>query len=113
MKMSLSLTTSLQQTLTPQQIQYLKLLQLPILQLEQHIRQEIEENPMLEEVNDIDTYDELQEPEFIPQAEKDEQVFSSAPDDFDDHVSYDSNEQEYFLPEFNESPTDQIGRAHV
>jgi RNA polymerase sigma-54 factor len=48
MKMSLSLTTSLQQTLTPQQIQYLKLLQLPILQLEQHIRQEIEENPMLE-----------------------------------------------------------------
>lgn len=106
MKMSLSLTTSLQQTLTPQQIQYLKLLQLPILQLEQHIRQEIEENPMLEEVNDIDTYDELQEPEFIPQAEKDEQVFSATPDDFEEHASYDAGEQEYFLPEFNESPTD-------
>ncbi|MBK9250010.1 MAG: RNA polymerase factor sigma-54 [Ignavibacteria bacterium] len=52
MKLSLSLQTSLLQTLTPQQIQYLKLLQLPVLQLEQHIRQEIEENPMLEELED-------------------------------------------------------------
>ncbi|MBS1537595.1 MAG: RNA polymerase factor sigma-54 [Bacteroidetes bacterium] len=52
MKLSLSLQTSMLQTLTPQQIQYLKLLQLPVLQLEQHIRQEIEENPMLEELED-------------------------------------------------------------
>ncbi|SRR5579883_674720 len=40
---------SLQQRLTPQQVQYLKLLQLPILSLEQRIKSEIEENPMLEE----------------------------------------------------------------
>ncbi len=40
---------SLQQRLTPQQVQYLKLLQLPILALEQRIKSEIEENPMLEE----------------------------------------------------------------
>jgi RNA polymerase sigma-54 factor len=40
---------SLQQRLTPQQVQYLKLLQLPILALEQRIKAEIEENPMLEE----------------------------------------------------------------
>jgi RNA polymerase sigma-54 factor len=53
MKLSLSLQTSLLQTLTPQQIQYLKLLQLPVLQLEQHIRQELEENPMLEELADL------------------------------------------------------------
>jgi RNA polymerase sigma-54 factor len=52
MKLSLSMNTSLMQTLTPQQIQYLKLLQLPVLQLEQHIRQELEENPMLEEGED-------------------------------------------------------------
>jgi RNA polymerase sigma-54 factor len=52
MKLSMSLQTSLLQTLTPQQIQYLKLLQLPILQLEQHVRQEIEQNPMLDELND-------------------------------------------------------------
>jgi|JI8StandDraft_2_1071088.scaffolds.fasta_scaffold04615_5 RNA polymerase sigma-54 factor len=106
MKMSLSLTTSLQQTLTPQQIQYLKLLQLPILQLEQHIRQEIEENPMLEEVNEIDNYEELQEPEFIPQSEKDEQVFSASPDSYDDNDSYGGDEQDYFTTELNESVTD-------
>jgi RNA polymerase sigma-54 factor len=40
---------SLQQRLTPQQVQYLKLLQLPILSLEQRIKSELEENPMLEE----------------------------------------------------------------
>ncbi|MBL7998632.1 MAG: RNA polymerase factor sigma-54 [Candidatus Kapabacteria bacterium] len=49
MKLGLQLNVGLQQTLTPQQIQYLKLLQLPALQMEQHIRQEIEQNPMLEE----------------------------------------------------------------
>lgn len=49
MKLGLNLQTSLQQTLTPQQIQYLKLLQLSALQFEQHVRSEIENNPMLEE----------------------------------------------------------------
>jgi len=49
MKLGLNLQTSLQQTLTPQQIQYLKLLQLSALQFEQHVRGEIESNPMLEE----------------------------------------------------------------
>lgn len=37
------------QKLSPQQIQTVKLLELPMLQLEQRIRQEIEENPVLEE----------------------------------------------------------------
>ncbi len=49
MKLSLDLKTKLTQTLTPQQIQYLKLLQLPVVQLEQRVRQELEQNPMLEE----------------------------------------------------------------
>lgn len=52
MKLGLSLQTSLQQTLTPQQIQYLKLLQLPLLQMEQHVRTEMESNPMLEDGSD-------------------------------------------------------------
>ena len=38
-----------QQTLSPQQIQMIKLLELPALQLEQRIKQEIEENPVLEQ----------------------------------------------------------------
>lgn len=51
-KLKLAQLPKLEQTLTPQQIQYLKLLQLPTLQLEQYIKQELEENPMLEEVSD-------------------------------------------------------------
>ena len=37
------------QKLTPQQIQYLKLLQLPTIALEQRIKTELEQNPLLEE----------------------------------------------------------------
>jgi len=37
------------QKLSPQQIQMIKLLELPTLQLEQRVKQEIEENPVLEE----------------------------------------------------------------
>ena len=59
MKLSLDLRTSLTQTLTPQQIQYLKMLQLPLIQLEQYLQQEIEQNPMLEDANnpEIDVFD--------------------------------------------------------
>ena len=39
----------LQQTLSPQQIQMIKLLELPTMQLEQRVKQEIEENIVLEE----------------------------------------------------------------
>lgn len=52
MKLGLNLQASLQQTLTPQQIQYLKLLQLSALQFEQYVRGEVENNPMLEEERD-------------------------------------------------------------
>ncbi len=56
MKLSLDIKTSLSQRLTPQQIQYLKLLQMPVVQMEQQIKQEIDENPMLEEISeDLDS----------------------------------------------------------
>lgn len=54
---------SLQQKLSPQQIQMIKLLELPTMQLEQRIKQEIEENIALEE-EDRST-DEEQEPQQI------------------------------------------------
>lgn len=59
MKLSLDLKTTLSQTLTPQQIQYLKMLQLPVIQFEQYLQQEIEQNPMLEDGNnpDLDAFD--------------------------------------------------------
>ncbi len=47
--LNLSQELRLQQKLSPQQIQYIKLLQLPTLALEQRIQQELEANPLLEE----------------------------------------------------------------
>ncbi|MBR7170121.1 MAG: RNA polymerase factor sigma-54 [Alistipes sp.] len=45
---------TLKQTLSPQQIQMIKLLELPTVQLEQRIKQEIEENIALEEAERVD-----------------------------------------------------------
>ena len=44
----LSLQQKLLQKLSPQQIQMIKLLELPTMQLEQRIKTEMEENPVLE-----------------------------------------------------------------
>ena len=56
--LNLSQKQSLQQKLSPQQIQYIKLLQLPTLALEQRIKAEMEINPLLEEgEDDIDEVD--------------------------------------------------------
>ena len=49
---SLSQELKIQQKLTPQQIQILRLLQVPIVSLEQAIKEEIERNPLLEDDSD-------------------------------------------------------------
>lgn len=51
--LSLSQRQSLLQRFTPQQIQYLKMLQLPVLALEQRIKEEMEQNPLLEEAGEL------------------------------------------------------------
>ena len=55
---------SLQQKLSPQQIQMIKLLELPTVQLEQRIKQEIEDNIVLEE-EERSSEDEEQQPQEI------------------------------------------------
>jgi len=90
MKLSLDLKMSLTQTLTPQQIQYLKLLQLPIVQFEQQIKQEIEMNPMLEEVSDIDYLDSYSDdfhPADAAETFDDVSIVSELPsyNDYDNH----------------------------
>ena len=55
--LSLRQQLKLQQKLSPQQIQYIKLLQLPTLALEQRIKTELESNPLLEE--GLDEEDEI------------------------------------------------------
>jgi RNA polymerase sigma-54 factor len=48
------LQQKLLQKLSPQQIQMIKLLEIPAMQLEQRIKKELEENPILEEGEDDD-----------------------------------------------------------
>jgi RNA polymerase sigma-54 factor len=54
-----SLSQKLLQKLSPQQIQLMKLLQVPTMELEQRIKEEIEENPALEEGTESDSKDDL------------------------------------------------------
>lgn len=64
----LSLNQNLQQRLSPQQIQFIKLLQIPTIELKQRIAEEMEVNPALEEGMDLeekpkeeDNYDDFEE----------------------------------------------------
>jgi DNA-directed RNA polymerase specialized sigma54-like protein len=54
-----SLTTKLQQKFAPSQIQFMKLLQLPMQSLEGRIKEELEKNPVLEEDNSKESDDNL------------------------------------------------------
>ena len=53
MKLGLHLNVGLRQTLAPQLIQSLKMLQMPVLKLEQTIRHELATNPLLEELEAV------------------------------------------------------------
>jgi RNA polymerase sigma-54 factor len=53
----LGLNQSLQQKLSPQQIQFIKLLQVPTAELEARIEEELEVNPALEEGEEQDAPD--------------------------------------------------------
>ena len=57
------LQLKLSQKLSPQQIQLMKLIQLPVLELEQRLSREIEENPALEtgKENEEDIYEESED----------------------------------------------------
>lgn len=78
------LSAKLEQRLSPQQIQLMKLLQVPTMELDQRIKQEIEENPALEEGAEKDE-DDFDENEDIDQDETSEE------EDFniDDYLSDD------------------------
>src|SRR5258706_12669483 len=54
----LGLSQNLQQKLSPQQIQFIKLLQVPTAELENRIEEELEINPALEEGEETDTPEE-------------------------------------------------------
>lgn len=74
----LGLTQSLQQKLSPQQIQFIKLLQVPTAELENRIEEELELNPVLEEGEPEESED-----EFKDDGEEEETVEKDKEEDID------------------------------
>lgn len=83
----LSLNQSLQQKLSPQQIQFIKLLQVPTAELENRIEDELELNPVLEEGADEPEEEDTNNPADEPtEEEKPEQISSSEDIDIKDYL---------------------------
>lgn len=78
----------LQQKLSPQQIQIVKLLELPTLQFEQRVKKELEENPLLEEQEDYTSKEEQQEEEYDQNSDNDEFSIEDYIENEDDTPSY-------------------------
>ena len=85
--LNISLQHKMMMKLSPQQVQYLKMLQLPTLALEQKIKAELEMNPLLEEGMDEETDLQNQEQETAA----DEQAEQKTEDDYtiDDYMNDD------------------------
>ncbi len=100
------LQQKLQQKLSPQQIQLMKLLQVPIAQLEQRIKEEIEENPVLEEQENEfdDEYDSIEKQST--ESDKDNDSDTSNEDDYDYDDFYDEDQAEYDLYQQNNQEND-------
>jgi RNA polymerase sigma-54 factor len=94
----LSQQLKLLQKLTPQQIQYLKLLQLPTLSLEQMIKTELEINPLLEEgvEDEADGAEQIDETPAVddPEAAKKEADKKNDEFSFEDFI----NDEETYTP---------------
>lgn len=86
MALKQQLTQKLEQRLSPQQIQLMKLLQVPTMELDQRIKQEIEENPALEEgADEVDDEFDNQEEDFDDDSDGDDEFDLS--DYLDDDVA--------------------------
>ena len=79
------LQQKLLQKLSPQQIQMIKLLEVPTLQIEQRIKKELEENPALEEGSEEeDIPSETEEEDQLDEKDKDQEEFT-----IDDYIEED------------------------
>ncbi len=98
MKLGLGLNVQLRQTLAPQLIQSLKMLQMPVLKLEQTIRMELATNPLLEEIEELEA-----EQESTDETESDG---DSEPVDWEDYLFDD--EEGYKVREQREQVEDRF-----
>jgi RNA polymerase sigma-54 factor len=96
LKQYLALKT--EQRLSPQQIQLMKLLQVPTLELDQRIKQELEENPALEEGSDEE--EDFQEEDEFEDSNDEE-------DDFDISDYFDEDVADYKTQANNTSKDDE------
>ncbi|MCX6269551.1 MAG: RNA polymerase factor sigma-54 [Bacteroidetes bacterium] len=105
------------QKLSPQQVLVMRLLQEPILSLDQRIKQEIEENPALEEAGaDEDEVETMDEDSTIDSIDSDEDEFNEAepPASAEDEFTFEDYVDEEEIPEYrlvanNQSP-DEVTR---
>ncbi|WP_341224356.1 RNA polymerase factor sigma-54 [uncultured Arcticibacterium sp.] len=88
----LSLNQSLQQRLSPQQIQFIKLLQIPTAELDQRIEEELEVNPALEE--GMEFQEKTKEEEFQTDDYGNDEYGAEYDDFGDDFTDYESLSQE-------------------
>ncbi len=102
--LSLNQRLSQQQKLSPQQIQYQKLLQLNTLALEQRIKTELELNPILEEELEMtqEDKDKEKDDEFEEANDPDKEEFEIEDfmndDDFEHEKSFKNQEEEQYQP---------------
>ncbi len=102
-----SLQQKLQQKLSPQQIQLMKLIQLPTQALEERIQEELEVNPALDEGKEEDSRDEYERDEEARNEEREERD-----EDFDiDQYLSDDEVPEYRLHANNYSSDDEDERV--
>jgi RNA polymerase sigma-54 factor len=98
----------LQQKLSPQQIQLMKLLQVPTVELEQRIKQEIEENPALEEGDETHDDDVPTEEQAIAESSEMEGNEENERDDFDlSDYFQDDDTPDYKLSVKNSGPDEE------
>jgi len=98
----------LQQKLSPQQIQFMKLLQIPVANLEQRIKEELQENPALEEggEEEPEEYDTSEEEETTEEKD-DEEVAEKEEDISIDEYLDDDEIPDYKTTANNSSPDDE------
>ena len=99
MKQKLLLQQKLLQKLSPQQIQVIKLLEIPTLQLEQRIKKELEENPVLELESENPSNEEendIRDDDSDNDVDNDEFTFDDYYDEEEDNIpSYKLNANNY------------------
>ena len=98
-----SLQQKLSQKLSPQQIQLMKLIQLPLQAMEQRVKQEIEENPALEEGAE---YEASEDAEFEDYDEREDNIIEADDINIDDYLS-DDEIPDYRLQANNYSADDE------